>query len=285
MPLQSNIVVEILHHASSMVLEKYFSFLGCNDLTAFYRLEEIVRKIANSDATEWDTVISDYAFRDMLDDFTIAGVELSAYQEKISRIHSFLDRNDLAGRDFGHLLIDFGEMSLNLQEYGDKKKIVTFLQDTWDVYSACEICENIKTVLLLIHPPKYRSKKRESDSLHFWLVYSKCHSAIYSEIKSHIFVLVADKKSTFDYSALGILREPGKSVLCNTILFISEEAENYCLLSKEIKKNMQLLGIDANYVPIILCKNDLNELFETPDRGKLFDAIIEKQLLSTDERY
>ena len=281
--LQSNIIVEILHHASSMVLEKYFSFLGCNDLTAFYRLEEIVRKIANSDATEWDSVISDYTFRDMLDDFTIAGIELSAYQEKISKIHSFLDRNDLTGRDFTRLLIDFGEMSLHLQEYGDKEKIVSFLHDTWGTYSACDICENIKTVLLLVHPPKYRSKKRETDSLHFWLVYSKCHSAVYSEIKSNIFVLVAGKESSFDYSALSILCEPGKSVMCNTILFVSEKIDDYFALSNEIKKNMQLLGIDTTYIPIILCQNDLNELFRSPDRAELLDAIIEKQLLSTDE--
>lgn len=281
-PLQSNLIVEILHHASSMVLEKYFSFLGCYDLTVFYRLEDIIRKIMNSDSAEWDTVLSDYTFRDMMDDFTIAGVELSLYQEKISHIHSSLDRNSLATRDFTKLIIDFAETSLRLQTYGNKEQIELFLKNPWENYSSYEICENIKTVLLLMYPYKNRSKKGDTASLHFWLIYSRCLSTIYREMKPTIFVLVADEKGKFDYAALSALRKPGANLVCNTIFLVSEKIEDYNVVSKNVAAELDHFNLSGEFMPIILCKNDLLDIFNSLDRTTYFDAIIEQQLLRSE---
>lgn len=278
-PLQSNLIVEILHHASSMVLEKYFSFLGCYDLTAFYRLEEIIRKITYSDSAQWDTLVSDYAFKDMLDDCTMAGVELQFYQEKISRIHSCLDSNSLKGRDFTQLIIDFAEISLQLQKYGNKREIKAFLENSWEKYSNYIICENIKTVLLLIYPYKNRRRKNENESLHFWLVYSKCFSSIYSEMKPRIFVLVANHEGIFDYSVLSNLCQVQKNLVCNTIFLIAEKIDDYDMISKQIIEKLKFFGLDQKFMPIILCKNDLTELFYSSDRIKCFDSIIDREIL------
>lgn len=279
-PLQSNLIVEILHHASSMVLEKYFAFLGCYDLTAFYRLEDIIYKISNSDSPEWDTILSDYAFRDMLDDFTIAGVELPLYQEKIKKIHSCFDNNNLNGRDFTKLIMDFAEASLSLQMYGNKRKIELFLKSSWGDYSPYELCENIKTILLLIYPYKNRIKKRETDLLHFWLVYSRCLSSIYSEMKPRIFVLVADRDGRFNYSALSTLGQTRKSKICNTIFLISENVEDdsYDKIAEEVNKELISFKLAEEFVPFILTKDDLSEIFHSEDRVKCFDAIIERQI-------
>ena len=183
-PLPTNLIVELLHHASSLVLEKYFSFMGCYDLTAFYRLAYIINKlsphpakenlrlssskhgeISEIEETEWDIVISDFAFKNLFDDCTMAGVQLSVYGDKINRIHNLLEKKKTSCRDFTSLLIDFAKLSLEIHIYGDRSKIVKFLDDDWHEYSTCDIRNNIKTILLLLFPHR-RHKSSQAESSH-----------------------------------------------------------------------------------------------------------------------
>ncbi len=51
-----SIKIEILHHASALILEKYDNFLGCYDLAAFYLLKNLLNDLL--DTKNWDLVIS-----------------------------------------------------------------------------------------------------------------------------------------------------------------------------------------------------------------------------------
>lgn len=162
-PLSSSIIVELLHHASSMVLERYFSFLGCYDLTAFYRLVYIVTKLTlnhlvegkngannkkdndpDTSESDWDIVISDYAFKNFFDDCTIAGVDLLKYREKIKHIAKLLQEKNSNKLEFTKLLIEFGEQCLDIHNYGNREEIESFLNKSWDEYSPYSIEKILK---------------------------------------------------------------------------------------------------------------------------------------------
>ena len=99
-------------------------------------------------------------------------------------------------------------------------------------------------------------------------------------MKPRIFVLVADRNGRFDYSALSILGQTGKSKICNTIFLVSESVEDdsYDKISEKVNKELKSFNLTEEFVPFILTKKDLSEIFISEDRVKCFDAIIERQI-------
>lgn len=294
-PLPSSIIVELLHHASSMVLEKYFSFLGCYDLTAFYRLVDIVTKLVpqplngeknvvsnKNDAdgdiieSEWDLVISDYAFKSFFDDCTMAGVDLLIFREKIKHIANLLQEKNSNKLEFTKLLIEFGECSLDIHNYGDRSRIEAFLNDSWVSYSPHSICDNIKTLLLLLYPHR-RHRIANPESSHFWITYNMSTKAF--DMKSRVFVIVANRDNSFDYSAVQVLRQAGKKAICNTVFFVAEEIDDREAEHQKALAQLAHYNLDSHFVPFLFSKKDLKTLFNCSDRMSFFDEFIEKQLL------
>ena len=294
-PLSSSIIVELLHHASSMVLERYFSFLGCYDLTAFYRLVYIVTKLTPNHMVEgkngannkkdddpdtiefdWDIVISDYAFKNFFDDCTIAGVDLLKYREKIKHIANFLQEKNSNKLEFTKLLIEFGEQCLDILNYGDRKEIELFLNKSWAEYSPYSIGKNIKTLLLLLFPHR-RHKIANPKSSHFWITYNISTKVF--EMKSKVFVVIANRNNDFDYSAVQLLNQAGKKAICNTIFFVAEEMDNIEKVRQEALEQLAHYNLDSHFIPILFSKKDLKALFDSSDRTSFFDDLVEKQLI------
>lgn len=98
-------------------------------------------------------------------------------------------------------------------------------------------------------------------------------------MKPRIFVLVANHEGIFDYSVLSNLCQVQKNLVCNTIFLIAEKIDDYDMISKQIIEKLKFFGLDQKFMPIILCKNDLTELFYSSDRIKCFDSIIDREIL------
>lgn len=276
--LSSSIIVELLHHASSLVLEKYFSFLGCYDLTAFYRLSDIITKLTpDSDNTEveWDLLISDYAFKKLFDDMTISGVDPVDYRNNINRIYGLLKDKKTNTSEFTRLLIEFGKYCLQIHNFGDQAGIESFLDKSWATYSNPMVCQNIKTLLLLIYPHK-RHRMAERNASHFWITYRKS-SSVYT-MKSRVFVVVADRKNIIDYSALQILGRADQRATCNTIIIVAEELRDVVAEREYAFEQLRKYGLDSDYNPIILTKRDIKNIFYSLDRIAYFDELIENQI-------
>lgn len=83
------VFVELLHHISAMMLDRYFSFCGCSDLDAFSILIQHFRKMIDYrfDTDNWDLRLDNKEIKRLSDDFSTHGVSISDYYSKLRAIN------------------------------------------------------------------------------------------------------------------------------------------------------------------------------------------------------
>lgn len=272
---------ELLHHSSSMILEKYFRFLGCGDLTAFYKLSDVIHKAANINPEEWDIAVSDSAFRNFFDDCLVANIDFDDYLKTIKGIMDCYDSGAIGSKHFGKLVCKFSDTSLSIQQYGDGRKIKDFLNTPWNWELSGEICENVKTVLRMIYPPTKRKRNPLSPQTdNFWISYQGCLSEAHTEMKRSVFTIIS-KNDDFDFSRLEPLNDIKCSTICNTVLLVAERFEDRQIVESNFRNYIRKFQY-TDYVPLTLSKEDLKSIFESNNHREAFERIIDEQLLPSD---
>lgn len=99
------------------------------------------------------------------------------------------------------------------------------------------------------------------------------------EMKSKVFVVIANRNNDFDYSAVQLLSQAGKKAICNTISFVAEEIDNIEKAHQEALTQLAHYNLDSHFIPILFSKKDLKALFYSSDRTSFFDNLVEKQLI------
>lgn len=82
------VFIELLHHVSAMMLDKYFSFCGCADLDAFSILKGCFKNMIDGqfNLSDWDIRVEDGGADTLLKDFERHDISVSAYYEKLCAI-------------------------------------------------------------------------------------------------------------------------------------------------------------------------------------------------------
>ena len=83
------IFVELLHHTSAMILDRYFSFCGCTDLDSFNILINCFKKMMDSrfDPEKWDLNFEGKEIKSLFDDFRRHGINVLEYYDKLRAVN------------------------------------------------------------------------------------------------------------------------------------------------------------------------------------------------------
>lgn len=83
------VFVELLHHVSAMMLDRYFNFCGCADLEAFYILINCFKNLLDSQLNpkRWDLSNESKDMKRLYDDFTRHNISISDYYGRLCAIN------------------------------------------------------------------------------------------------------------------------------------------------------------------------------------------------------
>ena len=268
------IIVELLHHASSMVLEHYFSFLGTDDLSSFNQLKQCLGQIIKPEQREsWEFILSDYVLKGITDDFALAGVSLRPYLDNMERIHNVINECKNRTAQFEASVLRFADDSLTVSEHGNYNKVTHFLEQDWNQLDPKERNHNIRTLLRLLFPCEKVREARNSN--HFWMLYINCGTPTFPSWKNSVFVIVEGKMG-FDYSVLGTLTNARVRCSCDNIFFIAQNRRSVDYVS-QINQHLEQYGLANDYSFTILDKKDFACFLGQKDRLTLLDEIIKAE--------
>lgn len=275
------VITEILHHASSMILGHYSTFLGNEDISSFVQLMNYLKSICKpEESKDWDLILSDYIFRGLHDDFSLANVNMNSYLDLMCKIYHLYSERHNYNHDFMQALFDFAEQSINIVTFGNYDLLQKFLESDWAIYNRTVRNNNIRTLLRLLFPLKKKTETSTGNS-HFWMKYVTFGTPSVDKRKPNVFVIVEDATG-FSFPALGALNHQNARQTCDTILFIGQHFTNKRKLLSQIENELKKQNL-SDFLVITLDKDDFANLLTSKNRVETLDAIIQDQTLYDSE--
>lgn len=267
--------LEILHHASALVLEMHNYFLGCYDLTAFYLLKEVFKTL--QDANSWNDTITRSKISGLLADVSFSGVEIRKLIELIDRLATGLNKKRLGSAQFAQDVKQFGDYALRIYELGNIRRIEEVLNSDWSQSGPEDVLIVVKPLLYSIFP--CRRYKLTYEKNYFWINYSfvKLPSFESGDFKPSFFVIYADKVDE-DITFLDLLNEGRTKKNCNTILLITNDINISVSLKKRINEYLEITCLIKHYQLICFTRADLLELFKNKDKVFWFDNFLQSEV-------
>lgn len=268
--------LEILHHASALILGMHNYFFGCYDMTAFYQLKEVLRTL--QDAECWNDAITRSKLSGLLADISFAGVEINKLIDLIDRLAANLQKKRLDSTEFVQDVKRFGDYAAQIYELGNKSKIEEIINSDWNLYETEDILGCVKPILYSIFP--YNKYKITYEKNYFWISYAFINLPNFAkdDFKPSFFVIYGEK-SDEDFEFLNLLKSNGAKKNCNTILLITNEKGLSEILSKNINDYLQKEVLINHYQLICLTREELKNLFDKDDKVLLFDKYLRMQLV------
>lgn len=275
------VISEILHHSSSMILGHYSTFLGNEDISSFVQLMNYLKSICTPEGSkDWDMILSDYAFRGLHDDFSLANVNMNSYLDLMYKLYHLYSEKHNYNHEFMQALFDFAEQSINIITFGNYEALQTFLASDWTTYDRTVRNNYIRTLLRLLFPIKKKNDTSSGNS-HFWMKYVTFGTSSVDKRKPNVFVIVEDSTG-FSFPALGALDHQNTRQTCDTILFIGQHFTEKRNLLSQIEKELKKQNLEE-FLVIILDKDDFANLLTSQNRVETLDAIIQDQTLYDSE--
>lgn len=272
-----SILMEIIHHASSMILSEYDFFLGCNDLSSLYLLESLMNELINIPYE--DILLEEFPINKLLPDITKVGIDYEEYFNLIKYISSKVNTSALNTADFSRKVNEFGKFSLKIIENLSSTEFEKFFTERWENYSVQDILKNIRLFMnVSFGNNEIKSKEMESKQNFFWYRLRKFKSNVFSEVKSNFFVFYGENKNS-DLNSFERFKEQNVKMGCNLIIIISEENDTSDFLRKSVLKKLNESHCADGLVIINLDKEMLKEIYWSNNPPKFFEDILLRNFL------
>lgn len=270
--LQS-VKIEVLHHASALILEKYNYFLGCYDLSSFYLLKDLLSKL--TDSNKWDLAVNYSKVSTFLSDLSFSQIDINELLEIVDRISKMLNVQHIHNSEFDQLLIMFSSFAIQLFKLGYKNQVSVFLNSSWKDIPLFRTIENLKLLLYSVYPIR-RWNLDIAKKNYFWINYKSIRSDTVSGIKNQIFVVYNDG-NLVDYGFLDLLKNARTISFCNVIFAISE-SENDAVKTREAIENYFFENkFGTNYIVFCIDKTIAQRIFDSNNKMKSLDEIMLEQ--------
>lgn len=270
--LQS-VKIEVLHHASALILEKYNYFLGCYDLSSFYLLKDLLSKL--TDPNKWDLAVNYSKVSTFLSDLSFSQIDINELLEIVDRISKMLNVQHIHNSEFDQLLIKFSGFAIQLFKLGYENQVSVFLNSSWKDIPLFRTIENLKLLLYSVYPIR-RWNLDIAKKNYFWINYKSIRSDTVSGIKNQIFVVYNDG-NLVDYGFLDLLKKARTISFCNVIFAISE-SENDAVKTREAIENYFFENkFGANYIVFCIDKTIAKKIFDSNNKMKSLDEIMLEQ--------
>ncbi len=265
--------IEVLHHASALILEKYNSFLGCYDLSSFYLLRDLLNSLV--DSKKWDLTVTYSKVSELLLDLTFSFVEVVELVETVNRINDFLKNQDINHLEFDKLLIQFSNYALQLFELGHKNEVQQFIKSDWKTLLISDITKHLKLLMYSVYP--VRNWRLESNESFFWINYKTVRSESFEKIKNQIFFVYNDG-NLYDYNFLRHLEKASTINVCNVIFAIAEDEETAIKTRDSINEYLTKHQLARDYMVFWINKTNAKKLFDSKNKMKFLDKLMLDQL-------
>ena len=261
--------IEVLHHASALILEKYNFFLGCYDLSSFYLLKDLLNNLI--DREKWDFTVTYSKTSELLLDLSFSFIEVVQLNETINQINNFLKNQDINNLEFDKLLIQFSDYALQLFELGHKNEVYQFIETDWKTLPASDITKYLKLLMYSIYPVKIW--KLETNEMFFWINYKTVRSESFENIKNQIFVVYNDGNLS-DYNFLVHLETASTINACNVIFAIAENEEIAIKTRDSINEYLTNHQLAREYMVFWMNKSTAKKLFEAKNKMRFLDKLM-----------
>ena len=249
---------EIIHHASSLILERYQWFLGENDFSSFFILYDLIRNYCNADFQI--IVSSNNSIQKLERDLVLTDTSIDRFCQEIAEIKKVIQSHKITEKNT-QLILKYGELALKVATSCAINSIVAFFHESWSEKSDDEVIKNVyKALCTLAHASN--SRKHANQSHFFRFVYqSLCINEM--ELKPQFLVLYLS--NDFDYSMLKGLTAKTFSDYVSAILIISDD-------SNSIKEHAEIVKeyTDSMYWCVPFTKEDFISLLSSDNPAEVF---------------
>ena len=260
---------EIIHHSSSLILQKYQWFLGADDFSAFNILKNILKKYSTTDFKE--IVQMNNSIQKLERDLVLAGTTISNFQELLDCIDTMLRTNKIASKENRDLMLEFGNLAIDISSNISLNTTIKILEQDWykEKLSVDSVFDVIfKVLCTLSHASNNNANFRVSDK---FMRFSYENLEINGlSLKKHFFVLYVDNN---DYSSAQLLNSRKCTDYGNVIFVICQNEHDIDTVIKKVNEITQ-----NQYWCIPLRKKDLIDIIKNDSPLEYFISILNKKI-------
>lgn len=270
-----SILIEVIHHASSLLLAGYDYFLGYNDLSSLYLLINSIDKLINRPYNE---LLSDeFPISKLLADITKAEINYNEFLNLLQEIRNQVNSNYITSADFSKRVFDFGTQAKLIYEKKFDNHLELFFTTSWNELIQQDIIYNLKKILKIVFGYSSQSDRNINSSNLFWHHVDNFSSNIF-DAKKNILVFYGEENA--DISGIEFVGRGQTKKICNLIIVISETLQSANFLKNSIKELFENMDCGDSFIIIPLCKNDLEQLYNSSNPSKCFEDHIVNELLN-----
>lgn len=270
-----SILIEVIHHAASLLLAGYDYFLGYNDLSSLYLLTNSIEKLINRPYNE--LLFDEFPINKLLADITKAEINYNEFLKLLQEIQNQVNSTYLSSADFSKRVFDFGTQAKLIHENKTGNSIDHFLSTSWDKMARQDIISNLKKIIKIIFGYSSHLAINTPAGNVFWHHVDNFASNIFDAKKN---ILVFYGGNNADVSEIEFVCKGQAKTICNLIIVISEAQQSVNLLKNSIKEMFEKMGCGDSFIIISLCKRDLEKLYNSLNPSKCFEGYIVDQLLN-----
>lgn len=282
--IPQSILLEIIHHASSMILAKYDYFLGCNDLSSLNLLKSLLEELINKPYE--DLILDDFPINTLLADITKAKIKYDEYVLLIKKISEEVNTSAINIASFSTNVIDFGTQSLKIIENNNIYQLNNFYETNWHELRLDEIMDNIRMFMNAsfgYNEIKSTSNFREHCRNYFLYRLSKFNSNALLDVKKTIFVFYGDNNLN-DYNVFQNFKKAEYKTQCTIIFLIAETYEILKHIEEAVRDKLNENNCSDNYVILSLDKKALKSIYSSKNPPLSLENILFHQMLFTDSK-
>lgn len=270
-----SILIEVIHHAASLLLAGYDYFLGYNDLSSLYLLINSIEKLINRPYNE---ILSDeFPISKLLADITKAEINYNEFLNLLQEIRNQVNSNYISSADFSKRVFDFGTQAKLIYENRSDNRLDLFFATSWSELNQQDIIYNLKKILKIVFGYSFQSDRSTTSSNLFWHRVDNFSSNIFDAKKN---ILVFYGEDNADVSGIEFVGKGQTKKICNLIIVIAEKKQSANSLKNSIKELFENMNCGDSFIIIPLCKKDLEQLYNSLNPSKCFEDHIVDELLN-----
>lgn len=259
---------EIVHHASSLILEKYKWFLGLDDFTSFYILKDLVNKYNQA---EFSVILSlNDSMQKLERDLSLIGESIDSMYSLLSEVEKIIKGvSKLDVPEIGYV-IRYGKLAIGIVTDNSAEHIIEIIKSNWSGTQSSDILSTISKVFgTLTHASNSHKPNIEMNLFRF--VFKPLDIAG-NELKKQYLIVYVDKN--FDYDRV-------TKKLCGAKY--TDQASVILVLSSDDMKTQEISECidektNGSYWCLPLLKTDLIELLESDNPAMCFHCLIEGKI-------
>ena len=261
-PITKYCYAEIIHHASSLILEKYEWFLGTEEYSSFYILKKMIEDYRKMDI---DDILAVAPSMQLLSrDIALAGESFESLLSLMQQLSSYI-RAGFSGEINNQELIRYGEIATDIWKTFSASTLNNYIMEDWSARNSQSILAVVSRVLSTLSSNKEPCHFMESSILRFQYAPLTIKGIQFK--KNYYVVYVADTSNIDIHILKGKrYREQG-----NTILVLTNSDNDTENATKSIDE-----ATNNSYWCIPMQKHFLRNLLQSSNPAETFYKLIDK---------